>query len=280
VTRQRVMTTTAGVDRGKPARSSRAGIGVLICGAVVSLAAVMLSGEQSRPLVAAASDLKFALEEIATRFASDEREQVELVFGSSGNLTRQVRDGAPFELFLSADEGFVDQLAAAGLTRDRGVLYAVGRIVLFAPHGSPLKVDARLDGLRALLAKGGVTRFAIANPAHAPYGRAAEAALRAGRLWTPLQPHLVLGENIAQAAQFATTGNAVGGILAYSLVLAPLLRDQGAYVLIPESNHPPLRQRMVLLKRAGAAAERFYRYLQLPAAQGTLKRYGFSVPAN
>jgi molybdate transport system substrate-binding protein len=276
VTRQRAMTTAS----GDPARSSRTRIGVLICGVAISLAAMILSGERSRPLVAAASDLKFALEEIATLFASDAREQVELVFGSSGNLARQVRDGAPFELFLSADEGFVNQLADAGLTRDRGVLYAVGRIVLFAPHGSPLNVDRRLDGLRALLVKGGVTRFAIANPAHAPYGRAAEAALRAGSLWTSLQPHLVLGENISQAAQFATTGNAVGGILAYSLVLAPSLRDRGSYVLIPESDHPPLRQRMVLLKRAGATAERFYRYLQQPAAQGTLKRYGFSVPAD
>jgi molybdate transport system substrate-binding protein len=205
-------------------------------------------------------------------------DRVELIFGSSGNLTRQLIDGAPFELFLSADETFVDKLADAGLTRDRGVLYAIGRLVIFAPHGSPLAVDERLDGLRALLSKGGVGRFAIANPEHAPYGRAAAAALRTQGLWERLQPALVLGENITQAAQFAKTGNAVGGILAYSLVVAPPLSEQGTYALLPESLHPPLRQRMVLLKRTSATAERFYRYLQQPAARDILGRYGFAVP--
>jgi molybdate transport system substrate-binding protein len=189
-------------------------------------------------------------------------------------------DGAPFELFLSADEAFVEKLADAGLTRDRGALYAVGRVVLYAPHGSRLTVDERLEGLRTLLARGGVTRFAIANPEHAPYGRAAEAALRAQGLWDKLQPALVLGENISQAAQFATTGNAVGGILAYSLVLTPPLSEQGRYALLPESLHPPLRQRMVLLKGANATTERFYKYLQQPSAREILRRYGFAVPNN
>jgi molybdate transport system substrate-binding protein len=205
-------------------------------------------------------------------------DRVELIFGSSGNLTRQLIDGAPFELFLSADEAFVDKLADAGLTRDRGVLYAIGRLVIFAPRGSPLVVDERLDGLRALLSKGGVGRFAIANPEHAPYGRAAAAALRTQGLWERLQPALVLGENITQAAQFAKTGNAVGGILAYSLVVAPPFGEQGTYALLPESLHPPLRQRMVLLKRTSATAERFYEYLQQPAARDILRRYGFAVP--
>lgn len=235
---------------------------------------------QKPPVVAAASDLNFALESIAQQFTAESRERVDLVFGSSGTLTRQVIGGAPFELFLSADEAFVAKLADAGLTRDRGMLYAIGRIVIFAPRGSPLTVDERLDGLRSVLARGAVTRFAIANPEHAPYGRAPEAALRAKGLWEPLQPALVLGENIAQAAQFATTGNAIGAVLAYSLVLAPPLRDQGTYALLPESLHPPLRQRMVLLKRATPTAERFYRYLQQPAAREILRRYGFAVPVN
>lgn len=242
------------------------------------LAAISRPFAQKAPVVAAASDLKFALESLAQQFTADSRERVDLVFGSSGILTRQLMNGAPFELFLSADEAFVEKLAAAGLTRDRGVLYAVGRIVIFAPHGSLLTVDERLDGLRGLLARGGVTRFAIANPEHAPYGRAAEAALRAQGLWEPLKPAMVLGENIAQAAQFATTGNAVGGILAYSLVLAPPLREQGTYALLPESLHPPLRQRMALLKRASATAERFYHYLQQARAREILRRYGFAVP--
>ena len=235
---------------------------------------------QRAPTVAAASDLRFALESVAEDFRKNSRERVELVFGSSGNLARQLMDGAPFELFLSADEMFVEKLADAGLTRDRGALYAVGRVVLYAPNGSRLTVDERLEGLRTLLARGGVTRFALANPEHAPYGRAAEAALRAQGLWEKLQPALVLGENISQAAQFATTGDAVGGILAYSLVLAQPLSEQGRYALLPESFHPPLRQRMVLLKRASATTERFYKDLQQPSAREILRRYGFAVPNN
>ena len=233
---------------------------------------------QQGPIVAAASDLNFALTEIANQFARDTGQRVELVFGSSGTLTRQVRDGAPFEMFLSADEAFVEQLAGAGLTRDRGALYAVGRIVLFAPTGSPLNPRDGLDGLARLLASGRVTRFAIANPEHAPYGRAAEAALRKRGIWNNLQPRLVLGENISQAAQFATTGNAVGGIIAYSLALAPNLQNRGTYALIPDADHAPLRQRMVLLKRAGPVVERFYRYLQEASARAVLEKYGFSLP--
>lgn len=232
---------------------------------------------QRAPTIAAASDLSFALSEIADRFAAQDQ-RVELVFGSSGTLSRQIRDGAPFELFLSADETFVERLAEAGLTRDQGTLYGIGRIVLFAPIGSPLKPSEGLEGLGRLLSRGGVTRFAIANPEHAPYGRAAEAALRKRNLWTALQPRLVLGENVSQAAQFATTGDAVGGIIAYSLALAPNVRDRGTYALIPDADHPPLRQRMVLLKRAGDLAERFYQYLQSAPARAIFERYGFTLP--
>jgi molybdate transport system substrate-binding protein len=252
--------------------------GLLVALALLASAAFAPAAAQRPPTIAAASDLKFALEAITQRFTAETRQRVDLVFGSSGALTRQLIEGAPFELFLSADEAFVDRLSQAGLTRDAGALYGVGRIVLFAPHRSALVVDEQLDGLRSLLASGGVRRFAIANPEHAPYGRAAEAALRARNLWPVVQPTLVLGENISQAAQFATTGDAVGGILAYSLVLAPPLSGMGRYALIPESLHPPLRQRMVLMKRAGATAERFYQYLQQGEARAILRANGFAVP--
>jgi molybdate transport system substrate-binding protein len=236
------------------------------------------AGQEKPPVVAAASDLKFALEEVAKAFTKETGARVEMVFSSSGTLTRQLIDGAPFELFMSADEGFVFKLADAGLTRDRGALYAIGRLVLFAPHGSPLKVDEQLNGLRALVTSGGLKRFAIANPAHAPYGRAAEAVLRAKGLWDAVQPSLVLGENISQAAQFAATGNASGGMIALSLMLAPPFRDAGTYVLLPDRDHPPLRQRMVLMKRAGPTAAKFYDYMQQPAARAILERYGFVIP--
>ena len=260
-----------------PTRGGRMRIRIWLIALATAFSTVQAWATQA-PVVAAASDLKFALEAIAKRFTSESGVQVQLVFGSSGNLTRQIVDGAPFEVFLSADESYIEKLAAAGLTRDSGVLYGVGRLVLFAPHGSPLTVDERMEGLRGLIARGAVTRFAIANPQHAPYGRAAEAALRATGQWEGLRPSLVLGENIVQASQFATTGNAVGGILAYSLVLGSPLAAQGTYVLLPDSLHPPLRQRMVLTKRAGATAQRFFDYLQQRPAREIFTKYGFSLP--
>jgi molybdate transport system substrate-binding protein len=230
------------------------------------------------PAIAAASDLKFALEDIAARFRNDTRREVRLSFGSSGNFFRQIEQGAPFQLFLSADEGFVSRLHEAGKTGDRGVPYATGRIVLFAPHGSPLQPDAQAAGLQAALAGKRIRRFAIANPEHAPYGRAAEQALRKLGLWDALQGKLVLGENVSQAAQFAGSGSAQGGIFAYSLALSPGVAKLGRYVLLPESLHQPLRQRMVLIKGAGETARRFYEYLQQPAARKILTQYGFALP--
>jgi len=230
------------------------------------------------PLVAAASDLNFALTDLAADFARAHGVRVELVFGSSGLLTRQILDGAPFELFLSADEPYIDQVVAAGLARDRGVPYAIGRLVLFAPNGSPLSPAQGLDGLSRLVASGRVTRFAIANPAHAPYGRAAERTLRKHGLWDRLQPALVLGDNVSQAAQFATTGGAVGGLIAYSLAVSPAMNDRGSYALIPSDDHPPLVQRMVRLGRSRTTIDRFYEYLQQPAARAVFERYGFALP--
>ena len=232
---------------------------------------------QRPPTIAAAANLNFALREVADQFARAAGNRVELVFGASGTLTRQIQDGAPFEMFLAADEEFPNQLAKAGLTRDAGEIYAVGRLAIFAPRGSPLQVDERLDGLARLMKGGGVTRFAIANPEVAPYGRAAEAVLRKHGLWDGIRPRLVLGDTIAQAAQFATTGNAVGGLVAYSLVLAEL-KDRGTHAVIPAADYPPLRQRMVLLKKAGPLAERFYRYVQAADARAILEKHGFAVP--
>jgi molybdate transport system substrate-binding protein len=231
------------------------------------------------PAVAAAADLKFALEEMAAQFRSATGRDVKLVFGSSGNFYRQILQGAPLQLFLSADESLVFKLAEAGRAEDRGRLYATGRIVLFAPHGSALKVDTQLAGLKAAVASGAIRRFAIANPEHAPYGRAAEQALRKQGLWEPLRGKLVLGENVSQAAQFATSASAEGGIFAYSLALSPEIAKLGQYVVLPENLHEPLRQRMALMKGAGATARAFYEYLQQPAARTVFKRYGFVLPS-
>ena len=247
---------------------------------LLSLAAVLLPAvaQADAPAVAAAANMQFALEQVASRFQADTGQSVRLVFGSSGNFYRQIRAGAPFELFLSADEAYVERLVAAGKTADGGALYAMGRIVLAAPHGSPLKADGELQGLRQALAAGQIRKFAIANPEHAPYGQLAEQALRHAGLWQALQGKLVLGENVAQAAQFATSGNAQGGIIAYSLALAPDVAKRAEFVLIPEHWHQPLRQRMVLLEGAGATSRDFYRYLQQPGARAILSQHGFMLP--
>lgn len=244
----------------------------------VAIAGQTALAQSDIPAIAAASDLKFALEDIAMRFRAETRREVRLSFGSSGNYLRQIMEGAPFQMFLSADEGFVFRLHQAGKTEDRGVLYAVGRIVLFAPDGSALQVDAKAAGLKAALAANQIRRFAIANPEHAPYGRAAEQALRKLGLWDALQGRLVLGENVSQAAQFASSGSAQGGIFAYSLALSPSVSKLGRYVLLPEDLHQPLRQQMVLVKGAGETARLFYGYLQQPAARKILTQYGFVLP--
>jgi molybdate transport system substrate-binding protein len=181
-------------------------------------------------------------------------------------------------MFLSADEQFVFDLAENGLTVDDGTLYAIGRIVIIAPHGSPLKADGALAGLKAALAEGRVKKFAIASPAHAPYGRRAEEALRHAGLWEEIKDRLVFGENVSQATQFATSGATQGGIIAYSLALSPGVSKLGAYALISADWHEPLRQRMALIKGAGETARSFYAFMQSPSARTIMRRYGFALP--
>jgi molybdate transport system substrate-binding protein len=249
-------------------------------GLLALLLATPLSAPRAQPLptVAAASDLKFALEEVAAQFERETGHKLRLVFGSSGNFYAQILQGAPFHLYLSADEDFVFKLADAGKTADRGRLYARGRIGLMVPTGSPLQPDGELKDLGAALKDGRLRKLAIANPAHAPYGQRAEEALRHAGLWEAIHPKLVLGENISQAAQFATSGSAQGGIIAQSLALAPSVARLGRFALIPQEWHRPLLQRMVLLNGAPPAARAFYEYIGTPAAQAVMQRYGFAMP--
>lgn len=250
----------------------------LAVAAVFILSGAPAEAQSEPPVVAAAADLQFAVEDIAAKFKEETGMEVRLSLGSTGNFARQIREGAPFQMFMAADEQFIHDLHRDGFTRDEGTLYAVGRIVVKVPEGSTLKADGTLESLRQALAEGRITRFAIANPEHAPYGRRAEEALRHAGLWEQIQPFLVLGENVAQAAQFALSGNAEGGIIAYSLALAPAVRARGTHDLIPEDWHEPLRQRMVLLKGAGPVAEAFYAYVQSPPARAIMKNYGFVLP--
>lgn len=258
--------------------SPRRAILALLIGLSLSGIALRPGMAEEPPVIAGAADLKFALEEVAAAFRRDTGGEVRLAFGSSGNFYRQIRQGAPFQMFLSADEQFALDLARKGFALDEGMLYAVGRIVVLVPHGSPLKADGTLADLRAALADGRVEKFAIANPEHAPYGRRAEEALRHAGLWEQIEGKLVLGENVAQAAQFATSGATQGGIVAYSLALSPEISELGSYALIPQDWHEPLRQRMVLLRGAGETARRFHAYVQEPAARAIFRRFGFVLP--
>ena len=228
--------------------------------------------------VAAASDLKFALEEVRVIFERQTGYKVRLVLGSSGNFYSQILQGAPFHVFMSADEEFVLKLADAGKTRDRGRLYAYGRIGIMVPHGSPLKADGSLKDLGAALRDGRLKKFAIANPEHAPYGMRAREALQHAGLWSEIQPFLVLGENISQTAQFATSGSTQGGIIALSLALSPQMVRTGSFDLIPAQWHQPLAQRMAVITGAPPQADAFYDFIALPDAQAIMKRYGFEMP--
>jgi len=230
------------------------------------------------PAVAAAADLKFAMAELVERYKDATGRELNVAYGSSGNFAQQIENGAPFELFLSADEGYVERLAAKQLTRGAGALYAVGRVALFVPRGSALAPDPTLADLRAAVADGRLKRFAIANPEHAPYGRAAREALQGAGLWEAIRPALVLGENAAQATQFAAGGNAQGGIIAASLAVTPGVARLGTAVLLPASMHRPLRQRMVLTRNAGAVAGEFFAWLQTKAAREVFLRHGFALP--
>lgn len=224
--------------------------------------------------VAAASDLQFALPELAARFNQESGQRVELNFGSSGKFAQQISQGLPVDVYMAADEGFVFQLADAGLTQGRGDLYALGRLAALVPAASRIALDPGLRGLRDSWSL--IQHFAIANPEHAPYGRAAQQALRKVGLWEAAKPKLVLGENISQATQFVTSGAAQAGISALALALAPEVAKAARHVVLPADLHEPLRQRMVLLRSARPQALGFYRFLKTPAARTVLQRYGLA----
>ncbi|MCZ7562941.1 MAG: molybdate ABC transporter substrate-binding protein [Burkholderiales bacterium] len=245
---------------------------------MLAAAACLPARAAGAPVVAAAANLGFALPEIAAAFERATGRRVELAFGSSGNLARQIVQGGPYELFLSADEARVHYVLERGRAEDAGRIYAVGRLALFAAHGSPVAVDPELAGLAAALREGKVRRIAIANPELAPYGAAAREVLRRQGLWEAAQGRLAVGENVSQAAQFALTGAVDAAFIPYSLARAPTLQGKGAVALLPDSQHAPIRQRMALLKGAGETARAFHAFMTGGEARAILERYGFASP--
>ncbi|MCX7145671.1 MAG: molybdate ABC transporter substrate-binding protein [Sulfuritalea sp.] len=258
----------------------------LLCSALLILLAVSPAptlaqgvAPNSAPPIAAAADLQFALPEIVAAFARSGGAPLRLSFGSSGNFARQIVQGAPFELFLAADDRYVAQVITAQRADGPGTHYATGRLALFLPQASPIRADRNLADLSAAARDGRLKRLAIANPEHAPYGRAAREVLEQRGLWSAVQDKLALGDNAAQAAQFAASGAAQAGLIPLSLARAPELATRGAYVTLPENWHTPLRQTLVLVKGAGPTARAFAEFLRGQQAREILARNGFGLPA-
>lgn len=227
--------------------------------------------------VAAAADLKFALSELAMHYEQHSGTKVNVTYGSSGNFFAQIQNGAPFDLFFSADLDYPRKLEAAGLTESGTLVeYALGRIAVWTPRDAPM--DVTTQGWNALLSPA-VQKIAIANPALAPYGRAAVAALEKAGILEQVKSKLVYGENISQAAQFVQFGNAQAGIVALSLALSPAMKD-GKRWEIPANMHPPIEQAAILLKSAPnkSQARAFLEFVKTPEARATLERFGFMIP--
>ena len=224
--------------------------------------------------VAAASDLSFVLHEMIGPFEHETGNHVRLTLGSSGNFYAQIVNGAPFDVFLSADMDYPKQLETKGYAVPGSVFtYGLGALALWVPKQSTLKLE-RL-GMQVLL-DDSVKKIAIANPEHAPYGRAAVAGMEHAKVYERVKPKLVLGESVSQAGQFVQSGAADIGVIALSIALSAPMRQSGRYWIVPADMYPLLEQGAVLLKRAGPSAREFYQWLHDSEAQQILFKYGFA----
>lgn len=242
---------------------------------VLTLAAQL--GFAQELTIGAAADLQFAMFDLGARFQKESGTAVKLLYGSSGNFAQQIQNGAPFDMFFSANLDYPKQLEVSGLT-EPGTFYgyAKGKLVIWVPNES--KLDLTL-GLKALLDPA-VNKIAIANPEHAPYGKAAVAALQQEKIYDRVKSKLVMGEDISQTASFVTSGAADVGIVALSLALSPNMRDRGRYFEVPGGDYPAIEQACVILRSSKnkAAARRFLDFIKTPAARQVLLDYGFEVP--
>jgi len=249
-----------------------------LCALCVSVAIPPFSSAQQPQLnVAAASDLKFALTDLAAIYEKQSGVHLNLTFGSSGNFFAQVQNGAPFDIFFSADSDYPRKLNEAGLVLPNSAdSYAVGKLALWVPSNSKLAPEK--SGWQSLLDPT-VQKIAIANPDHAPYGRAALEALKNSGFYEKIKSKLVFGENISQAAQFVQSGNAEIGILASSITSSPTFTSGHSWI-IPQNQYTPLLQSFVVLKSSSHqdAALAFLAYVKSPAAQAIFEKYGFAKP--
>jgi molybdate transport system substrate-binding protein len=227
--------------------------------------------------VAAAADLQFVMQDVGARFQSETGKSVKLIYGSSGNFAQQLQNGAPFDMFFSANRDYPKQLEAAGLTEHGSFYqYAIGKIVVWVPNDSKLDVGS---GLKALLDPT-IKKIAIANPEHAPYGKAAVAAMQKENVYDQVKDKFVLGENISQTASFVVSGSADVGIVALSLALSPNMKDKGRYSEVPADDYPPIEQACVIIRSSKnkTIAEQFQKFIQSSTIRAIFQKYGFDIP--
>jgi molybdate transport system substrate-binding protein len=244
----------------------------------LALLSILLTGlcAAQEITVAVAADLQFAMQDIAIRFHKETGNSVRLIYGSSGNFFQQLQNGAPFDMFFSANLDYPSKLQADGLVEpDSYYQYAIGKIVIWVRNDSKLDVSS---GLRSLLDPS-IQKIAIANPQHAPYGQAAVAAMKKEKIYEKVSGKFVLGENISQTASFVVSGSAEAGIIALSLALSPNMKDKGRYAEIPTADYPPIEQACVILKSSKQkdVAKAFLNFVKTPAVSELFRNYGFAV---
>jgi molybdate transport system substrate-binding protein len=232
------------------------------------------------PTIAAAASLRYALDEIAKRYEKETGKSVKITYGATGNLVHQIEAGAPFQALFAADDESVKKLAKAGKTEGEPIIFARGELSVAAPKGSPVAIDADLKGLKEALAAGKVKHVAIANPETAPYGRAAQESLKKAGLWEQVQPLLVIGENIGQAATFVSTGAAEVGFIAKSLAISKEIAPKIDSAVVPGALHEPIDHGMAVIKDASPEAKAFAEFVRGPQGRAVLDESGFSVPTS
>ena len=239
-------------------------------------ASLSMSVVASSATVVVAANMKPAMEEIYQQYKSATSQEFRIIYGASGNLTRQIQQGAPFNLFVSADENFPLALSKQGFTVDEGKVYAIGRLAMIANKGKGIKLSLKEDDLRKIITS--ANKIALAKPDLAPYGKAGVEFLTKMGLINLAKDKFAYGENISSATNFVVVGAAPIGFTAYSLAISKEVARDADHLLIPENLHEPIRQRMVLIKNPPQSVVDFYNYLQSPQAKAIIKAHGYAVP--
>lgn len=251
---------------------------LIILAFLYSWSVATLAGEG--PIIAVAANMSNVMSEIIDQYQSQTEQAIRVSYGSSGNFTRQLIQGAPYELFLTADKKYADVLNESGNIINKSNPYVLGRIAFFVPVNSSIEKSENLAQVVDALQFTQYRRIAIANPEHAPYGVAAQQALQQAGIWTILRKRLLLAENAAQAAQFALAGGIDLAVIPYSFMQEDNISRQGTFFLIPASWHEPIRQYLLLTREAGPAAKKFYHYLYSNETARLLKNYGYLLLNN